>query len=194
MANDSFEDAPFGIFRTGYSIITWLSTLLLLVITVWTVWTMFMNTPAGTRRSQQLAIARPTADAIATRVAGETPLNACMPPKPDGIATCTACHMVMGAGNQVCPNLTDIRQIALERIAEPGYTGAAKTAEEDIHESIAEPSAFVVSAPEGKVYGSPGASIMPVRGGLPETADLDAYVAYLMFDPNAEWEESVASR
>jgi nitrite reductase (NO-forming)/hydroxylamine reductase len=62
---------------------------------------------------------------------------------------CAACHAIPGVPNAVGaigPDLTNIGEVAAERIGSDDYSGAATTAEEYIRESIEDPSAFV--APE----------------------------------------------
>jgi cytochrome c2 len=181
MTNKNFEDAPFGVFRLGYSAFTWASTALIAFILVWVAWTMFVNTPAGTRRTQQLASIRPTQEALLTQVPER--LDPCRPPSPEGLATCTACHAIQGIGNAVCPNLTAMLATAADRIKSADYTGKAKTAEDYVRESILLPNAYIVANDEGKVYSTAGKSIMPE--GVADKLDVDALVAYITYDPEA---------
>lgn len=60
---------------------------------------------------------------------------------------CAACHAIPGVPNAVGaigPDLTNIGEVAAERIGADDYSGTATTAEEYIRESIEDPSAFVV--------------------------------------------------
>lgn len=181
MTNQKFEDAPFGVFRLGYSAFTWASTILLALILVWVTWTMFVNTPAGTRRTQQLAVIRPTQVAVETEVPPR--LDPCRPPRPEGLDTCTACHVVLGSGGVACPSLTGLLVTASNRVKSSDYTGSAKSAEDYVRESILEPSAFIVPNDTGKVYSAAGKSIMPE--GVADKLDIDALVAYITYDPDA---------
>jgi nitric oxide reductase subunit C len=170
----SKDDDPFGIFRLSYTAIVWISVAGLAAILVWIMWTMFMNTSAGTAKSQKLEVVRPTQTAEA-KIRGGGKLVAAAP----NVTVCTACHIIGGQGNQVCPDLSQIATIAAERIADPSYTGEATTVEEYIRESIVEPSTFCVPNAPGKVYCTDtGTSVMPV--GLDKGfSDLDALVTYL---------------
>ncbi|MBI3600990.1 MAG: c-type cytochrome [Nitrospinae bacterium] len=103
----------------------------------------------------------------------------------NGKGTCTLCHNPVGgrapllieSGKDGAP----IGARAADRLKDPQYKGKAKTAEEYIHESMVEPSAFVIAG-----YGKPGTndseSPMPnvSKGsiGLNE-AEIGAVIAYL---------------
>lgn len=66
----------------------------------------------------------------------------------EGKGTCTLCHSPVGGR---APLLDTVAQRAPDRIKDPRYKGKAKTGEEYIHESMVEPSAFVVAG-----FGKPG--------------------------------------
>lgn len=175
MSTSTNDDQPFGVFRMGYSAFVWANVILMGLVMGWVVWKMFALTPAGTSQAQLINVIRPTQMAVASEVAAR--LDPCYVPPPQ-VAVCTACHVIGKSGNAVCPSLAEIGKVAEERIADPAYTGSAKTAEEYIRESILNPNAYVVAAPAGKAYGSPGKSIMPV--GLEKQIDLEEVVAYLV--------------
>lgn len=175
MSTTTSDDKPFGVFRLGYSLFVWTMVILMGLILGWILWKMFALTPAGTRQTQLINEIRPTQMAVASQVASR--LDPCYVPPPE-VAVCQACHIIGKAGNQVCPSLAEIGKTAEERIKDPAYTGTAKTAEEYIRESIQNPNAYVVTAPAGKNYGSPGKSIMPV--GLDQKVKFDEVVAYLL--------------
>jgi len=168
------DDAPFGVFRLSYTILTWTGVAVMAVILVWVMWTLFVNTSAGTTRSQALAEVRPTQTALATLYGGGTP-GAVTTKVPD---ICVSCHVIAGKGNAVCPNLNQIGAVAERRIQDPSYTGTAKTAEEYIRESITNPSAYCVPNEPGKVYCAGPSSIMPVDAAK-QVEDLDALVTFL---------------
>lgn len=182
MSTSTNDDRPFGVFRLGYNLFV-LSMVIVMGLTMgWVIWMMFALTPAGTRQSQLLTEIRPRQMTVAAQVSSR--LDPCYVPPPE-VAVCQACHVIGKAGNQVCPSLAEIGKVSLERIADPAYTGKAKTVEDYIRESITEPSAYVVPAPAGKAYGSPGKSIMPV--GLDSKVDMEAVVAYLVAaNPDAQ--------
>lgn len=165
------DDAPYGIFKLAYSIITWSSTVLMALVMIWVIRTMFINTSAGTTQSLALETVRPTQTALAQYYTGK-PMAPAIPP------ICLSCHIIAGKGNQVCPNLTEIGLMADQHIADPGYTGNAKTAEEYIRESILEPSKFCVPNEPGKVYCANGVSIMPTNLAA-QVPNLDELVAWL---------------
>jgi len=102
----------------------------------------------------------------------------------NGKGTCTLCHNKMGRA----PMLDKIGAVAVERLKDPRYKGAAKTVEEYLMESLVKPSAFVVSG-FGKSGTNDTESPMPdVTGGgigLNE-AELKAVIAYLQDSGGAE--------
>lgn len=60
---------------------------------------------------------------------------------------CFACHVIPGAptSGTLGPDLSTIVDVAQTRLADPGYTGSATTAEAYIRESILAPEAFLVA-------------------------------------------------
>jgi len=94
-----------------------------------------------------------------------------------GKGTCTLCHNELGRA----PMLGSVAAIAEERLAEPGYNGAAKDAEGYLYESLVDPSAYVTVG-FGKAGTNDTESPMPDAStgsiGLSE-AELAAVVAYL---------------
>lgn len=95
-----------------------------------------------------------------------------------GAAGCQACHAIRGvSAGAVGPTLNKIATTSEQRIKDPNYKGAAKTALDYIRESIVNPNAFVVAeCPQGACL----ANVMPATFGqtIP-AADLDALVDYL---------------
>ena len=173
----SQDDAPFGIFRLGYTLLVWAGVALLASILAWVIWTLLTHTSAGTTTSQRLGVVRPTQTAIAASLmgaAGSAPGEAAFRPP----VVCTSCHVIAGQGQTLCPNLDEIGVRAEARIADQTYTGTAKTAEDYIRESILEPSKFCVPNDPGKVYCAGTTSIMP-EGLASQVEDLDALVTFL---------------
>jgi nitric oxide reductase subunit C len=78
----------------------------------------------------------------------------------------------------VGPSLGGIGSRAAERLADPGYDGSARSAEDYLRESIVAPSAFVVP---GGVFATPeGASFMPdTMAKTLSPGQVDELVAYL---------------
>jgi hypothetical protein len=154
---DQQETGPFGIFRVLYSLLTWAGVAFMAAVLVWVTWQLFSHTPAGTNRSAQLALVRPTLTALPGLV---------QPPPPVAItslpAQCVACHMVGGTGGAVGPDLSHVATTAGERVSDPRYGGAATTAEEYLRESVAEPSAYIVAGFENPA--GPETSLMPPYG------------------------------
>jgi len=91
--------------------------------------------------------------------------------------TCTLCHNALGRA----PLLDKIAAVSAERLKDPRYKGAAKTVEEYLHESLLQPSAFVVAG-FGKAGSNDSESPMPdvTGGGIglsePEVAAVIAYL------------------
>ncbi|NYT61415.1 c-type cytochrome [Alcaligenaceae bacterium] len=90
---------------------------------------------------------------------------------------CTACHSTAPGVNLAGPTLADITAQAKLVIASPDYKGKAKTAEEFIHESIVEPSAYLHP---GAMYSANGVSFMPTTYATDlKPEQIDQLVAYL---------------
>jgi mono/diheme cytochrome c family protein len=102
-----------------------------------------------------------------------------------GRGTCTLCHNPVGGR---APMLDRAATVAAERIAESGYKGKAKDAAEYLHESLIDPSAYVVAG-FGKAGTNDTVSPMPdVSGGsigLSE-AEIAAVIAYLQASSGVE--------
>ncbi len=95
-----------------------------------------------------------------------------------GKGTCTLCHKAVGGR---APDLAAVGSRAEERVKEAEYKGKATTGEEYIHESMIEPSAYVVAG-----FGKPGTndtvSPMPnISKGAIGLSDLEigAVIAFL---------------
>lgn len=90
---------------------------------------------------------------------------------------CSTCHSTQPGVVMAGPSLAGVGTRAAERIASADYKGKAKDAAGYIHESVAEPSAFLVA---GATFSAAGTSFMPP--GLDKTMtpeQLDQLVAYL---------------
>lgn len=96
----------------------------------------------------------------------------------DGAAACATCHSRTQGLTQIGPTLAGIATTAADRLADPAYRGAAKTAEEYLRESILKPNAHVVT---GGTYAAPdGTSLMPSTYDRTLEPDaVDDLVAYL---------------
>jgi cytochrome c553 len=95
----------------------------------------------------------------------------------NGKGTCTLCHNSMGRA----PMLDKVAVVAPERMADSRYKGNAKTVEEYIHESMVDPSAYVVAG-FGKSGTNDTVSPMPnVTAGSIGLSDVEvkAVTAYL---------------
>lgn len=91
---------------------------------------------------------------------------------------CFACHSTSPGVNLVGPSLAGIAATAAARVKAPDYKGKATDAAGYLHESILEPSVFVVP---GATFSSGGQSMMPPGLGQSlQPAQVDALVAYLM--------------
>jgi len=102
----------------------------------------------------------------------------------NGEAGCAACHSIAAELTLVGPSLAGLPERALRRVGDPGYRGNATTAREYIRESILEPSAYLATPPDGRVFATAaGESLMPAdyRGRLTDAqiADLVAYLGTL---------------
>jgi nitric oxide reductase subunit C len=95
----------------------------------------------------------------------------------EGKGACASCHSLSEGATLVGPSLAGIASRAGPRVQEPEYTGAARSAEEYLRESVLEPNAYVVA---GERYGAPGASLMPSHyASLLAPSELDDLVAFL---------------
>ncbi len=91
---------------------------------------------------------------------------------------CVACHSTTAGVNMAGPSLAGIAAEAAHVIASPDYKGKAKDAAGFIHESIVDPSAYVVPGP---MFSAGGVSFMPATYGKELTSEqVDDLVAYLM--------------
>jgi len=96
-----------------------------------------------------------------------------------GKGTCTLCHNSMGRAPDIL--VMNMVEIARERLADPRYRGKAATVEEYLHESMVDPSIYVV-----KGYGKKGSndtvSPMPVVDKPPiqlSEVEMNAVIAFL---------------
>jgi len=96
---------------------------------------------------------------------------------------CAACHQipgVPGAVGNLGPDLTNIGDVAVERIQAEGYTGSATSAIEYLHESIASPGAFLVlDCPTGPCQ----EGLMPPFASVFSDKEMEAVVDYLAVLP-----------
>lgn len=102
----------------------------------------------------------------------------------NGKGTCTLCHNSLGRA----PMLDAIGKTGPERLVDERYKGSATTLEEYIHESMADPSAFVVAG-FGKSGTNDSESPMPdVTGGSIglSSTEVAAVIAYLQDAGGAE--------
>jgi nitric oxide reductase subunit C len=91
---------------------------------------------------------------------------------------CVACHSTAPGVNMAGPSLAGISAEAARVVASPEYKGKAKDAAGFIHESIVEPSAYVVPGP---MFSAGGVSFMPATYGKDLSPEqVDDLVAYLM--------------
>jgi Cytochrome c len=96
----------------------------------------------------------------------------------NGRGTCTLCHNEVGGR---APMLAQVAAVAAERIADARYKGGATDVETYIHESMVDPSAYVVAG-FGKAGTRDAESPMPdVRSGSIGLSEVEigAVVAYL---------------
>lgn len=177
------DDAPFKVFRLGYSAFAWTSLFIAVVLTVAIMRMLFLTTPDGTATSRAMARVAPTLTALVQGQATRDPNAIDVAVVKEKMVACSACHTLadLGFTGATCPDLSNIAAIAAQRIADAGYTGQATDVEGYLRESLAEPSAFVVAGPAGTAYGSPGASVMSVNGGAVLSAsDVDLIIRYLL--------------
>lgn len=91
---------------------------------------------------------------------------------------CFACHSTSPGVDLAGPSLAGIETRATQLIESGGYTGAATSAEEYLHESVVSPSAHLVP---GEIYSADGRSFMPDNYDETLTGEqVDQLVAYLM--------------
>jgi nitric oxide reductase subunit C len=91
---------------------------------------------------------------------------------------CFSCHSTQAGIQTVGPSLAGVGARAAEILKTPGYTGAARTPEDYIRESILQPSAYVLPGP---TFSAGGQSIMPeIYQSTLKPADIDHLVAYLV--------------
>jgi len=98
-----------------------------------------------------------------------------------GKGTCTLCHKPPPLGRAPDIQGENLVEVAKERIADPRYKGKATTAEEYIHESLVDPSAYVVAG-WGKKGSNDSESPMPHVNKAPiELSDMEinAIIAWL---------------
>ena len=97
---------------------------------------------------------------------------------------CAACHAipgVPGAVGQIGPNLSNIGEVADERIQGDEYTGGAETADDYIRESLVEPGAFVSPAcPSGPCQDG----AMPAMADILNNEEIQMVVEYLASLPD----------
>jgi nitric oxide reductase subunit C len=95
----------------------------------------------------------------------------------DGAGACASCHSLAPGTTLVGPSLAGVATAAAERIAAPGYSGGARSAEAYLRESVLEPSRYVVP---GERYGGGGRSLMPdTYAQALSSEQVDDLVAYL---------------
>lgn len=99
----------------------------------------------------------------------------------NGAGGCAACHGVAADVELVGPSLAGVHGRATRLVGGPAYTGDATSAREYLLESIREPNAHIVEAPPGRVFGTPGLSLMPstYESSLTDR-QIEDLVAYLM--------------
>lgn len=151
-----------SIFDTAYGVLSWLSLGVLATVVLWLAWMLLRDTPSGSAVRLAATSAQPTLRALTTGVekSEECPPSFELPPE------CGACHVVAGsaARGALGPDLTDIRKISHQRIADGDYTGEATTPAQYVRESILEPNAYVVPG-TGYSYDD-GTSTMQAATGL----------------------------
>lgn len=90
---------------------------------------------------------------------------------------CNACHSTAPGANMAGPTLAGLATRAAEIVASPEYQGEATDIEGYIRESIAQPSAYLVS---GAMYSAGGTSFMPTGYDQSLTPEqIDYLVAFL---------------
>jgi nitric oxide reductase subunit C len=95
----------------------------------------------------------------------------------EGQIGCFACHSTAPGVNLVGPSMAGVLSRATQVIADPAYTGQAKTPEQYLQESIEEPSRYLVPGP---TYSTEGKSLMPAHfKDTLRPEQIQALVAYL---------------
>ncbi|NMM81590.1 cytochrome C [Acidovorax sp. SRB_14] len=90
---------------------------------------------------------------------------------------CTACHSTAPGVNMAGPSLAGLKERTEKLLASGTYKGKAKDLAGYIHESIVEPSAYLVPGP---MYSADGVSFMPTTYAKDLTpAQIDQLAAYL---------------
>ncbi|MGB4912206.1 MAG: cytochrome c [Candidatus Dechloromonas phosphoritropha] len=90
---------------------------------------------------------------------------------------CAACHSIVPGVNMAGPSFSGLAARTEKLLASGEYKGKAKDLASYIHESILEPSAYVVPGP---MYSASGVSFMPTTYGKDLTpAQIDQLAAYL---------------
>lgn len=107
---------------------------------------------------------------------------------------CGSCHTIAGIPNAVgviAPDLSNISAMADEHIKSDGYTGAATTAEEYIHESIVDPNLFIApTCPTGAC----APNVMPATMSETLTTDeINSITAYLKGLPSGAYGDAIAA-
>lgn len=123
------------------------------------------------------AVSQPAAGG-ATPVAGdENPIALGEKVFRSAAPACTACHSISPGVNMAGPSLAGLAERTQKLLASSDYKGKAKDLSSYIHESIVEPSAYVVP---GAMYSADGVSFMPTTYGKDLTpAQIDQLAAYL---------------
>jgi mono/diheme cytochrome c family protein len=99
----------------------------------------------------------------------------------EGKGTCTLCHKPPPMGRAPDVQGEDLVAAANERLADPRYQGAAKDAAAYIHESMVDPSAYVVAG-WGQKGSNDTVSPMPAVDKPPlllTVVEIDAIIAYM---------------
>lgn len=95
----------------------------------------------------------------------------------DASPACAACHSIVPGVNMAGPSLSGLAERTEKLLVSGEYKGKAKDLAGYIHESILEPSAYVVPGP---MYSASGVSFMPTTYGKDLTpAQIDELAAYL---------------
>lgn len=123
------------------------------------------------------AVSQPAAGG-ATPVAGdENPIALGEKVFRSAAPACTACHSISPGVNMAGPSLAGLAERTQKLLASSDYKGKAKDLSSYIHESIVEPSAYVVP---GAMYSADGVSFMPTTYEKDLTpAQIDQLAAYL---------------